>query len=203
MFDVSFSELALIGIVALVVIGPERLPKVARTVGHLLGRAQRYVNDVKGDIQREMDLGDLRDLKGQMEEAARSVQTSIKEGAQNLHAPLQEAKEALTEAAQSLHQTATSITAASETLAPPTAALDSPAETPTSVTTPSAASVAAPLVGATEPSSPVTPAVSPVTVSPEPTVPASPQPQENLPGFAEASALAKPVPPTPPSGTPT
>ena len=50
MFDIGFSELMLIGIVALIVIGPERLPKVARTLGHLLGRAQRYVNDVKSDI---------------------------------------------------------------------------------------------------------------------------------------------------------
>lgn len=54
MFDVGFSELIVIAIVALVVIGPERLPKVARTAGLLLGRLQRYVNDVKADIKREM-----------------------------------------------------------------------------------------------------------------------------------------------------
>ncbi|TAL83709.1 MAG: twin-arginine translocase subunit TatB [Candidimonas sp.] len=196
MFDVSFSELALIGVVALVVIGPERLPKVARTVGHLLGRAQRYVNDVKGDIQREMDLGDLGNLKGQMEEAARSVQTSLQEGVQGLQAPLQEAKETLTNAAQTLHDTATGKVAATET----------PAPVPASVTAP--APVAAPLVGATEPSA--TAPASSVPASPEPATPstalpasAAPQPQKDLPGFAEASALAQPVPPTPPSGTPT
>ena len=62
MLDIGWSELLLIGVVALIVIGPERLPKVARTIGHLVGRAQRYVSDVKTDIQREMDLGDLNDL---------------------------------------------------------------------------------------------------------------------------------------------
>lgn len=79
MFDISFTELMLIGVVALVVIGPERLPKVARTVGHLLGRAQRYVNDVKGDIQREVELDELRKMKEEMESAARSMQTSMQE----------------------------------------------------------------------------------------------------------------------------
>jgi sec-independent protein translocase protein TatB len=104
MFDVSFSELIVIGAVALVVIGPERLPKVARTVGHLVGRAQRYVNDVKGDIQREMDLGDLSSLKDQMEDAARSVKSSLEETSKSLQAPLQEAKDALADASQSLHE---------------------------------------------------------------------------------------------------
>ena len=55
MFDISFSEIVVIAVVALVVVGPERLPKVARTLGYLFGRAQRYIADVKSDIQREMD----------------------------------------------------------------------------------------------------------------------------------------------------
>jgi sec-independent protein translocase protein TatB len=188
MFDVSFSELALIGVVALVVIGPERLPKVARTVGHLIGRAQRYVNDVKGDIQREMDLGDLSNLKGQMEEAARSVQTSLKEGAQSLQAPLQEAKDALANAANTLHDTATG-SATAETPALPTAPPAGAVEPPV------AAPVAAPLVGAAE-----SPAATP---APPAALPSAPEPQKDLPGFAEASALAQPVPPKPSSGTPT
>ena len=71
MFDIGFSELVVIGIVALLVIGPERLPKVARTVGHLLGRAQRYVSDVKADINREMQLDELRKLQAQVNESAR------------------------------------------------------------------------------------------------------------------------------------
>ncbi len=79
MFDISFTELIIIGVIALVVIGPERLPKVARTVGHLLGRAQRYVSDVKGDIQREVELDELKKMKEEMENAARDVTSSMKD----------------------------------------------------------------------------------------------------------------------------
>ena len=78
MFDVGFSELMVIAVVALVVIGPERLPKVARTLGHLFGRLQRYVNDVKADISREMELDELRKFKTQFEEAAHSVESSVR-----------------------------------------------------------------------------------------------------------------------------
>lgn len=77
MFDIGFSELIAIGIVALVVIGPERLPKVARTAGHLLGRLQRYVNDVKADINREMQLDELRKLQADMQESARGLEHSL------------------------------------------------------------------------------------------------------------------------------
>lgn len=79
MFDISFTELLVIGVIALVVIGPERLPKVARTVGHLLGRAQRYVSDVKGDIQREVELDELKKMKEEMENAARDVTKSMQD----------------------------------------------------------------------------------------------------------------------------
>ena len=77
MFDIGFSELLVIGVVALIVIGPERLPKVARTVGHLFGRMQRYVNDVKADISREMELDELRKLQTTMQDAARSFEHSV------------------------------------------------------------------------------------------------------------------------------
>ena len=77
MFDVGFSELIVIAIVALVVIGPERLPKVARTAGLLLGRLQRYVNGVKADISREMQIDELKQLQAQMQESARSFERSI------------------------------------------------------------------------------------------------------------------------------
>ncbi|MDS1139953.1 Sec-independent protein translocase protein TatB [Pusillimonas sp. SM2304] len=102
MFDVSFSELMLIGVIALIVIGPERLPKVARTIGHLVGRAQRYVSDVKTDIQREMDLDELNNLKGQMEEAAKSVKSSMQDATDSLRAPLDEAQQALKDASASV-----------------------------------------------------------------------------------------------------
>lgn len=91
MFDVSFSELLLIAVVALVVIGPERLPGVARTVGHLLGRARRYVDDVKSDINREIELDELRKLQAQMSESATLFENSLCE-------PLDSARAALTEA---------------------------------------------------------------------------------------------------------
>ncbi len=77
MFDVGFSELVVIGVVALIVIGPERLPKVARTVGLLVGRLQRYVNDVKADINREMELDELRKIQTQFQDAAKEVESSI------------------------------------------------------------------------------------------------------------------------------
>jgi len=78
MFDIGFSELLVIGIVALVVIGPERLPKVARTLGHLLGRAQRYVNDVKSDINREIQLDELKKLQTQVTDSARALEDSVR-----------------------------------------------------------------------------------------------------------------------------
>lgn len=77
MFDIGISEIAVIAVVALVVIGPERLPKVARTVGTLLGRAQRYVNDVKAEVNREMELDELRKLQTQMQDAARGIQEQV------------------------------------------------------------------------------------------------------------------------------
>jgi sec-independent protein translocase protein TatB len=86
MFDVGFSELVVIALVALIVIGPERLPRVARTVGALLGRAQRYVNDVKADIQREVNLEELKSIQSTFQEAARSVEQSVTQAGEELQA---------------------------------------------------------------------------------------------------------------------
>ena len=77
MFDVGLTELMVIAIVALVVIGPERLPKVARTAGHILGRLQRYVSDVKSDINREMQLDELKKLQQQVSSQVASLETSV------------------------------------------------------------------------------------------------------------------------------
>jgi sec-independent protein translocase protein TatB len=77
MFDIGFSELLVIGIIALVVIGPERLPRVARTIGHLAGRLQRYVADVKADINREIELDELRKMRDSMQQAASELETSV------------------------------------------------------------------------------------------------------------------------------
>ncbi len=79
MFDFSLGELALIGTVALIVLGPERLPKVARTVGDWVGKAQRYVSQVKSDINREIELSELKKLQEEARQAAQSVQSSFTE----------------------------------------------------------------------------------------------------------------------------
>ena len=101
MFDIGFSELIVIALVALIVIGPERLPRVARTVGALLGRAQRYVNDVKADIQREVNMDELKDLKSTFEDAAKSVEQSVHETEKELHATGESLNQSLSAAAES------------------------------------------------------------------------------------------------------
>lgn len=117
MFDVSFSELMLIGVIALIVIGPERLPKVARTVGHLVGRAQRYVSQVKSDIQREIDLKEIGDLKNQMQDAARSVETSMQSSVSDLKAAVTEPTDSLR---QALDDARAAVKATPDTSAPAT-----------------------------------------------------------------------------------
>ena len=77
MFDLGLSKLAVIGVVALIVIGPERLPKVARTVGTLLGRAQRYLADVKAEVNREMQIDELRAMRDNVQSAASSFESSV------------------------------------------------------------------------------------------------------------------------------
>lgn len=84
MFDFGFSELIVIGVVLLIVVGPERLPRVARTAGHLLGRVQRYVSDVKSDIQREMQLEELKKLQEQVKHQAQELESSVRSGMANV-----------------------------------------------------------------------------------------------------------------------
>jgi sec-independent protein translocase protein TatB len=78
MIDFGFDKLALIGAVALIVIGPEKLPKVARTVGHLLGKAQRYVSDVKAEVNRSIELDELKKMRTEFETAARDVESTVR-----------------------------------------------------------------------------------------------------------------------------
>ncbi|MDM9558555.1 Sec-independent protein translocase protein TatB [Bordetella petrii] len=120
MFDVSFTELMIIGVIALIVIGPERLPKVARTVGHLLGRAQRYVNDVKSDIQREIELDELRKFKSEMDEAASSMTSSLRETENSLRTGLNDTAREATQA----------VSGAQPAAAPPPSAEPAPAAVP-------------------------------------------------------------------------
>ncbi len=112
MFDVGFSELLIIGIVALIVIGPEKLPAVARTVGHLLGRAQRYVNDVKTDINREMQLEELKKLQSQMTDSVRTMEQSVRN-------EMSEAQAALSNISSEVSQVSAEVSDPVDVLAPP------------------------------------------------------------------------------------
>lgn len=91
MIDLGISKIALIGAVALIVIGPEKLPRVARTVGALLGKAQRYVSDVKAEVSRSMELEELKKMKESMESAARDVEGSMKSTASDFEKSWSEA----------------------------------------------------------------------------------------------------------------
>ena len=81
MIDLGVSKIALIGAVALIVIGPEKLPRLARTIGTMLGKAQRYVADVKQEVSRSMELDELKKMKETVEGAARDVENSIQTNA--------------------------------------------------------------------------------------------------------------------------
>ncbi|WP_256078754.1 Sec-independent protein translocase protein TatB [Massilia sp. YIM B04103] len=85
MIDLGLSKLAIIGVVALVVIGPEKLPKVARMAGTLYGRAQRYLHDVKAEVSREIELEELKNLHKEVQETAQSIKSGVEESiAQNM-----------------------------------------------------------------------------------------------------------------------
>src|SRR5215207_4704011 len=95
MFDIGFSEMMVIAVLALIVIGPERLPRVARTVGHLAGRLQRYVADVKADINREIELEELRKMRDSMQQAASSFESTVQTGLNKTQSELNKSVEAV------------------------------------------------------------------------------------------------------------
>src|SRR5262245_10496682 len=100
MFDIGFSEIVVIAVVALIVIGPERLPKTARTLGHLFGRLQRYVADVKADINREMQLEELRKLQQQVQTAATEFESSVSSTAREFEGGVRKVEAELNATAQ-------------------------------------------------------------------------------------------------------
>ena len=104
MFGLSMGELMVIGVVALIVIGPERLPKVARTVGHLVGRAQRYVTDIKSDIQREMDIQELSKIKDDIQSGAQEIKSSFEKSVASIKDPFEEIKQDLGDTNKQLKQ---------------------------------------------------------------------------------------------------
>lgn len=189
MFDVSFTELMVVGVIALIVIGPERLPKVARTIGHLLGRAQRYVNDVKSDIQREIEIDELRKFKSEMEDAAQGVQTSLNETHASLQEPVQQFRAELDEVAREANGKVAPVIVG-DAPAPAASAPAEPAPEPTRTIAPPGQShnLDLDLPPASE-SSPATPPAS-----------QQPAPAPRAPKADDAAPAAKPVPP---SGTPT
>ena len=167
MFDVGFSELLVIGIVALVVIGPEKLPRVARTVGALLGRMQRYVNDVKADISREIELDELKKMQTTVQDAASSIQTSMNETVAGFQSQADELNKIATGDVSGLMDTKPGDTAADIASAP----AETPALTAADAAVPAvsaeSASVSATASTSTSATMPVAPAsadVSPGTV---------------------------------------
>jgi sec-independent protein translocase protein TatB len=92
--DLGISKIALIGAVALIVIGPEKLPAVARTVGTLLGKAQRYVSDVKAEVNRAMEMDELKKMRETVEGAAREVENTIQTQASDFEKSWAQASEA-------------------------------------------------------------------------------------------------------------
>ena len=99
MFDIGFSEIMVIAVVALVVLGPEKLPKTARTLGHLFGRLQRYVADVKADINRELELEELKKMQAEVKTAASDFQSSVNASAQEVEANVRAVEASLNAAA--------------------------------------------------------------------------------------------------------
>jgi sec-independent protein translocase protein TatB len=114
--DFGFDKIALIGAVALIVIGPEKLPKVARTVGHLFGKAQRYVADVKAEVNRSIELDELKKMKTQFEDAARNVEQTVQ---QEMNSASTALSSEWNEAASSYSSTSDSDAAMAAALAPP------------------------------------------------------------------------------------
>lgn len=217
MFDVSLTELMVIGVVALIVIGPERLPKVARTVGHLLGRAQRYVNDVKSDIQREIELDELRKFKTEMEDAAQGVQQSLNETGASLQEPVQQFRAELDEVAREASGKATPAVAQAPVTAQVADAAQAPAAGSPASGSPAAGSPAAgsPAADASVAGAPAEPArtIAPPSqnhnldldlpaAEPAPRPAAAPQQPAPAPSAPAADVAAPAAKPVSPSGTP-
>jgi len=125
MFDIGFTEIVVIAVVALIVIGPERLPKTARTLGHLFGRLQRYVNDVKSDISREMELEELRKLQQEMKSAASDLESSMTAAAKDVESGMRDVEAQLNAGAS--ETPAPAPVQAAEIAAPPSAPSPVPA----------------------------------------------------------------------------
>src|SRR5262245_24461804 len=126
MFDIGFSELLVIGVVALIVIGPEKLPRLARTLGHLAGKLQRYVSDVKADINREIELEDLKKMRDSMQKAASDFQGSFTSEINQAQAELQKTADELNKAGEEINKSIAGTQQAETAQAQPPAEYQSP-----------------------------------------------------------------------------
>ena len=126
MFDFAFSELVLIGVVALVVIGPERLPKVARTMGLLFGRAQRYVSEVKADINNQLKLEELRKIEEDIRAKASTAEHLIIEETQSAGQEIKAVAEAVAAPVAALQKDAEALGAVEAPVPPQPSATPSP-----------------------------------------------------------------------------
>ena len=168
MFDIGITEIMVIAVVALVVIGPERLPRVARTIGTLLGRAQRYVNDVKAEVNREMELEELKKLQTEMQSAARDIQQTVSTAGADVQSAVHDVEKSLNETmqpiAESVSSTSPALTDASASVPlPEVTPLSEPPSTPELVPEPH----------------PATPQPTPSAPSPPPSPAATPNPAQS------------------------
>jgi sec-independent protein translocase protein TatB len=102
MFDIGLSKIALIAVVALVVLGPERLPRVARTAGNLFGRAQRYMSEVRSEVSRQMEQEELKKMKEAATEAFNSAKSDFKDLDQTIASQVSEVKSSMQEESSSV-----------------------------------------------------------------------------------------------------
>ena len=121
MFELSFGKMMIIAVVALIVLGPEKLPKVARTLGHLLGRARGYANQVKLDIEREMQMDELRKLQEQAKDAARSFETAVNDAGRSVESEASSASKVFNEM-ESDYKTKLDVAVTGNSIAAPIAA---------------------------------------------------------------------------------
>ena len=103
MFELSFGKMMIIAVVALIVLGPEKLPKVARTLGHLLGRARSYANQVKQDIDREMQMDELKKLQQAAQDAAKSFETAVNDAGRSVEQEASSASKVFNEMESDYH----------------------------------------------------------------------------------------------------
>jgi sec-independent protein translocase protein TatB len=128
MFDIGISEIMMIAVVALIVLGPEKLPKTARTLGHLFGRLQRYVSDVKADINRELELEELKKLQAQVKSAATDFEASMSTVATEIQSNVRAVETDLNAAAAGSAPEPPAAAPAASTQLPPVAATDPAAQ---------------------------------------------------------------------------